>query len=256
MSGQDASWYDMPGSPSPGSLRREPDEPLLDLIVAGTPLPDDAPQRMVALASGLAELAGPAGPGELAGEADVLSAYSATVSPAGVSGVRVSKPAASARPNGHARRGSRRSPVALRVRMAAAIAVAGIVASGTAAAYAGALPPPVQDLAHTMIGAPPGHQHDSHAPAERPRVTGRSDRGRHGAPSDSRGQRGHRQAAHGRKARDWKARDRRARDRRARDWKARGTKRPGWTKVHGRPQHPARPQPHGLPPVRGPRARG
>lgn len=187
MTGPDAPWYDMPGSPSTGWLRREPDEPLLDMIVAGLPLPPAAPQDMIALASGLDELARPAGPGELAGEADALAAYSAMVSPAGVSRGRASTVGSAAHGRTHARRGSRR-PVPVRARLAAAITFGGIVVSGTAAAYAGVLPAPVQELAHRIIGAPPAHEGSGHQPTgSHGGATSGQARGHHGATPASRG---------------------------------------------------------------------
>jgi hypothetical protein len=235
MSGPDASWYDMPGSLSPGWLRREPDETLLDMIVAGLPLPDDAPQHVIALASGLAELAGSAGPGELTGEAGVLAAFSAAVSPVGVSGARVSGAGTSERTP--ARHRSRR-PAAVRARLAAAITFAGIVVSGTAAAYAGVLPGPVQELAHKIIGAPAAHEHNSHGPAGSQHAGGRhtSGRGHHGAQSASRGKGSHGKAAGG-KAVHGK--------------KVRGKSTKGKAKGHTRPKHPA-PKPSPTVPVKPP----
>src|SRR5271169_5506744 len=75
----------MPGFPFPGRPGGEHDEPLLDMIIARCALPPDAPQPMHDLASMLAALAGPAEPGELAGEAAVRAAFSRAASPAGIS---------------------------------------------------------------------------------------------------------------------------------------------------------------------------
>ena len=43
------------------------------------------------------------------------------------------------------------------VRLGGALIVAAVGLGGVAAAYAGALPGPIQDLAHHLIGAPPAH---------------------------------------------------------------------------------------------------
>ncbi len=75
----------MPGFPFPGRPGGEHDEPLLDMIIARRVLPPDAPQPMHDLALMLAALAGPAEPGELAGEAAVRAAFSRAASPVGIS---------------------------------------------------------------------------------------------------------------------------------------------------------------------------
>ena len=75
----------MPGFPFPGRPGGEHDEPLLDMIIARRVLPPDAPQPMHDLARMLAALAGPAEPGELAGEAAVRAAFSRAASPVGIS---------------------------------------------------------------------------------------------------------------------------------------------------------------------------
>src|SRR5215469_18464158 len=59
----------------------EPDEPLLDMIMAGQPLPPDAPRQIRVLANRLTELARPAGPGELPGQAVAMSAFRQAASP-------------------------------------------------------------------------------------------------------------------------------------------------------------------------------
>ena len=167
MSGSDAFSHEMAGFPLPSWLSHEPDELLLDKMLAGQPLPPDAPQGMLVLAQKLADLSGPAKPGELTGEAAALLAFNRVVPPASVS------------PVSHKRSTHRRSRLASgRLRLASALTAAGLVLGGTAAAYAGALPASVQDFAHKMIGAPAAqdadHQQDqSHG------------RRAHGSPSDS-----------------------------------------------------------------------
>ena len=130
----------MPQFPFPGRAGRELDESLLDMIVKGQPLPPDSPQEMHALAEALADLAGPAEPGKMPGEAVAQFAFTLRrASPAGV------LPAA--RP---ARR--RRSWFA-RLRsgkLAAVLVAAALGLGGTAAVYAG--------IAHHLLGAPAPHQ--------------------------------------------------------------------------------------------------
>jgi hypothetical protein len=142
MSGPGASCGEMPELPFPGG---EPDEPLLDMLLTGQPLPPDAPDLLHEVAGVLATLAGPASPGELAGEAAARSAFArVAASPARVS------PAA--RPRARRRPAWPFTPV--KARLAAALAAVAVGLGGGAAAYAGALPSPIQDLAHHLIGAP------------------------------------------------------------------------------------------------------
>jgi hypothetical protein len=137
----------MPGFPFPGRPGGEHDEPLLDMIIARRALPPDAPEPMHDLARMLAALAGPAEPGELAGEAAVRAAFSRAASPAGIS------PAA--RRLGR-RRGTRRSrrPARYRARLATALIVAAAGLGSVLAAYTDVLPGPVQQLAHVTVAAP------------------------------------------------------------------------------------------------------
>ena len=117
----------MPQFPMPGRAGRELDESLLDMIVNGQSLPPDSPQEMHALAQALADLAGPAEPGKLAGEAVARSAFTRRrASPAGV--VPAARPAR--------RRQSRFSRV-LSARLAAVLVAAALGLGGTAAVYAG-----------------------------------------------------------------------------------------------------------------------
>ena len=143
MSGQDAPSYEMPKFARQARLGREHEELALDMLLDGMPLPPEAPSEMTALPLMLADLSGPAGPSELAGEAAALSRFRRHHSPAGISSRR--------RPE--RRMPSRQSP-ARRAQLAAALTVAAIGLGGTAAAYAGVLPSPVQKLAAHVIGAP------------------------------------------------------------------------------------------------------
>ncbi|HEV2258996.1 MAG TPA: hypothetical protein VGS06_38255 [Streptosporangiaceae bacterium] len=138
----------MPGFLIPGRPGGEHDEPLLDMIIARRVLPPDAPQPMHDLARMLAALAGPAEPGELAGEAAVRAAFSRAVSPAGIS--------AAARRPGRRRRTTRsRRPARSRARLASALVVAVAGLGSVFAAYIDVLPSPIQQLAHVTVAAPP-----------------------------------------------------------------------------------------------------
>jgi hypothetical protein len=147
----------MPGFPLPGRLGREPDESLLDALLDGRYLPPDAPEELRAAAEMLDGLNGPAEPDELAGEAAARSAFARLTSPAGASPVARS-----------ARRKRSRLSGPRSARVAAALVAATIGLGGTAAAYADALPSPIQDFAHRMVGAPPAHgvRHPTPQPAK------------------------------------------------------------------------------------------
>ena len=136
----------MPGFPIPGRPGGEHDEPLLDMIIARRALPPDAPQEMHDLARMLAALAGPAEPGELAGEAAVRVAFSRAASPAGISSA-ARRPVRRRRPR---HRGRDRSRARLAVAMVAVVAGLGSVL----AAYSDVLPSPIQRLAHAAVAAP------------------------------------------------------------------------------------------------------
>lgn len=146
MSPRDALSYEMPGFPLPGWLWPEPDEPLLDMLLAGQPLPLNAPQGMLALADHLAGLAAPADPGELTGETAVLSAFSRAVFPVGTS------------PRHRAQARRRRSLTTSRCKLGAMLIAVLIALGSTAAAYAGVLPAALQKLAHRAIDAPAAGQ--------------------------------------------------------------------------------------------------
>jgi hypothetical protein len=146
MSGPDAMYGEMPGffSGRPGGER---DEPLLDMIFDRCPTPPGAPPEMHDLARILAAVAGPAEPGELAGETAVLAAFSRLASPASIS------PAA-LRP---ARRWLSGRPARARLPLATALVAAAAGLGSIAAAYVGVLPGPIQQAAHVTMGAPPPH---------------------------------------------------------------------------------------------------
>jgi len=138
----------MPGFLFPGRPGGEHDEPLLDMIIARRAIPPDAPQPMHDLARMLAALAGPAEPGELAGEAAVRAAFCRAASPASIS--------AAARRPGRRRRITRsRRPARSRARLATALVVAVAGLGSVFAAYIDVLPSPIQQLAHVTVAAPP-----------------------------------------------------------------------------------------------------
>jgi hypothetical protein len=138
---------EMPGF-FPGRPGGEHDEPLLDMLLERRPIPPGAPPQMHDLARMLAAAAGPAESGDLAGEAAARAAFSRLRSPAGLS---------HAAPRSARHRLTVR-PARGRFPLAAALAVAAAGLGSATAAYAGALPTPIQHIAHEIIGAPePGH---------------------------------------------------------------------------------------------------
>ncbi len=153
MSVPDASHDEMPGFPTPSRPGGEHDELLLDMIFDGRVIPPDAPQEMHDLQRMLTALAGPAEPGELAGEAAARATFIRLASPVGVS-LAASRPPAhqgTRRPAAHRVPRRRR---ARRAGLAAALCAAAAVLASTAAAYAGVLPEPIQQMAHATVGAP------------------------------------------------------------------------------------------------------
>jgi hypothetical protein len=144
MSGPDAMYGEMPGFP-PGRPGGERDEPLLDMIFDRRPIPPGAPPEMHDLARMLAAVAGPAEPGDLAGEAAVLAAFNRLASPASIS-LAASRPA---------RRWLSGRPVRARLPLATGLVAAAAGLGSIAAAYVGVLPGPIQQMAHVAMGAPP-----------------------------------------------------------------------------------------------------
>jgi hypothetical protein len=155
--------------PDPGLDGPELDEQLLDAILAGQRLPPDAPEQACAVAEMLASLAGPADPGDLAGEQAARVAFARAASLAASPAAAHSSAAAlplddpsATRPTDTRRLAAsraarlRRSLIPRRVgaRLAAALTTGAMVLGGTVAAYAGVLPGPIQNLAHDTIGAP------------------------------------------------------------------------------------------------------
>lgn len=173
---------------------------LLDTILDGRPLAPDAPRQLVLLADRLAGLAGPQRAGELAGEAAALAAFSQHLLPDG--------PGAGPAPGTLTRRlVHRRRHGRTRARLATVITAVLVVVSGTAAAYAGVLPPPVQQFAHRVIGAPAahsssGHQRGQHQRPAKPGLKQAESSG-HGKSAAEHG-RGKARSGHGQQARHGK----------------------------------------------------
>ena len=119
----------------------------LAALLDGTELPAGAPPELHPLAQALAGLRGQPARAELAGEAETLAAFRGQFAAPG----GAHRPPAGQRP-------LLSRPLAARA-AAAAAAVLGLAGAATAA-YAGALPPVAQRVAHDIIGAP--------APAARP----------------------------------------------------------------------------------------
>jgi hypothetical protein len=148
MTARDAVPDEMPEFSLSGRAGLELDDQLLDAILSGQ-LSPECPGQATVVAEMLASLADPVYSGHLAGEEAARSAFARVVSPA---------PGRHARPEPAA--APARSPLSWRpgrltMRLAAGLAAVTVGLSGTVAAYAGALPAPVQNLAHFAIDAPP-----------------------------------------------------------------------------------------------------
>ena len=132
------SWSPHGGVPPVG-------DPAFDALLAGDPLPEGAAGGLRPAAEMIAALSEPPATSELAAEASALAVFrTAGRGPAGRAGSR--------------HRRHRWLTALPSVRLGAAAAAAAVALGGaTAAAYAGALPAPVQKLAHDTVGAPPAH---------------------------------------------------------------------------------------------------
>lgn len=211
----------MPGFFHPSRPSRELGEPLLDALLEGRSLPPDAPVELCVVAEMLADLAGPAEPGELAGEAAARLGLTRLAYPAGIS------------PAAHRSARRRRSWMSVpgAVRLGGALIAAAVGLGGAAAAYAGALPGPIQDLAHHLIDAPPAHR--AGPPSQRP-VPGTSRPvARHGSHSGQR-------KGHGKRGKH--AQGKAKGHAKAKSKPAAAQTPPGQAKPHAtRPAHPAHP---------------
>jgi hypothetical protein len=133
------------------STRQLPDAASAEGLLAGRGVAPEAPVGQQALARLLEIAASPALDRELAGEAAAVAAFARVTSLAGAR-------SAGARP---------RTVLASRslARLALALTTACVTALGGTAAAAGALPAPIQELAHVTFGAPAPHHG---VPAPRP----------------------------------------------------------------------------------------
>src|SRR5260221_6807253 len=138
-------------------------DPAFDALLAGNLPPDNAADGLRPVAQVIAALSAPPVASELAAEASVLAVFRGVVG-------RSAEPTRSRR---------RRHPLVtslLSAKLAAAAAAAAVTVGGVAAAaYAGALPAPMQKLAHDTLGAPsarPSAQPAHSATPVRPDATG------------------------------------------------------------------------------------
>ena len=161
---------EMPGF-FPGRPGGEHDEPLLDMILERRPIPPGAPPEFHGLARMLAAVAGPAEPGDLAGQDAAHAAFTRLASRPGTSHAALRS----------ARRSLSERPARGRLPLAAALAVAAAGLGSTAAAFVGVLPSPIPHFAHETIGAPP----PPHGVSSRPLTVASSPMPRHPRPSDT-----------------------------------------------------------------------
>jgi hypothetical protein len=170
LSARDAMHDEMPGF-FPGRPGGDPDEPLLDMILERRPIPPGAPPEFHGLARVLAAAAGPAEPGDLAGQDAAHAAFTRLASRPGTSHAALRS----------ARRSLSERPARGRLSQAAALAVAAAGLGSIAAAFAGVLPSPIQHLAHETIGAPP----PAHGVSPHALLVTSSAMPRHPRPSDT-----------------------------------------------------------------------
>ena len=173
MSGWDVSDADMPNIP--GSQRADvPELPdgALEALLTGDLVTDEACAGLQPAAALLAALNAAPHDGELAGHARVLAEFRH----------RGGRPVHARR---SARRRSRLLTVLLTAKAAAAAAAAAVALGGVAAAaYTSTLPAPVQQFAHSVIGAPspqPSHRPGTPraTPSRAPRTATTGPHGRH-----------------------------------------------------------------------------
>jgi hypothetical protein len=123
LSARDAMHDEMPGF-FPGRPGGEHDEPLLDMILERRPIPPGASPEIHGLAHMLAAVAGPAEPGDLAGQAAAHAAFTRLVPPPGASPAALRS----------ARRSLSERPARGRLPLAVALAAAAAGLGSTAAA--------------------------------------------------------------------------------------------------------------------------
>ena len=129
----------------------------LSALLSGTPLPPGAGPELRPLVEALAGLRARPASDELAGEAGALAAFRD----------QFGAPRVAHRPSARTPRRWRLRPVKAAAAVAAVLSLGGIAT----AAYAGALPAPVQRFAHDIVGAPAPASRPAPAPASAPQAT-------------------------------------------------------------------------------------
>ena len=147
VTGRGVSDDDMPIFPWPAQGGIPPlGDPALDALLTGRVLAEDAPGGLRPVAEAIAALNAAPTRSELAAEASARSVFRCTF---GSSAERAR--------SRHRSRPALLSRLGSRLGAAAAVGMVALSAAA-AAAYTGALPAPVQNLAHYTIGAPSGHR--------------------------------------------------------------------------------------------------
>jgi hypothetical protein len=160
VTGRGVSDGDMPIFPWSGRGGVPPvGDPVFDAMLAGKLPPEDTADRLRPVAETITALNAAPAASELAAEASAMAVFRG----------EVGRSAEHVRPR---RRRPSLLTSLLSAKLAAAAAAAVVALGGTAAAaFAGALPAPVQKLAHETIGAPAAH-HSAPATPVGPRATG------------------------------------------------------------------------------------
>jgi hypothetical protein len=142
---------------------------MLDALLDGGPLPGGDQDGLQPVADVLAALRAPAAPAELAGQASALAAFRAQPqrSARAARSPRSAARAGQARQRGRPRRGPLLRPWPAMVLAAGAAVLAGLAAG----AYAGDLPGPMEQLAHTF-GLTASRSKVQHHPHRHPRPAG------------------------------------------------------------------------------------
>lgn len=158
MSAPDASAGEMPTVPRSRSGGPPSEAAVLERLLDGSPPVRGVPARFAELAAVLSAARGPATPAELAGQTEATRLFLDH-------GVPARRPLRRAWERVY-RRVAALAPA--RILVAAGVAAASVTGLA-AAAYADALPPALQSIAHVVIGAPPAHS--GHAPSQNSATT-------------------------------------------------------------------------------------
>jgi hypothetical protein len=147
---------DMPKLPWTRNLDPSTSDAGLEALLSGDSPPPDAPAEMRLLADMLGALAAPGTAEEYRGSGRVYAAFRERF---GMSQRHRQAPR---------RWGWAVLATALGTKLFAGTAAAAVGIGGVAAAYAGALPDPVQNVAHALIGAPHGNHGHGHGRGNQP----------------------------------------------------------------------------------------